>query len=627
MESIPNEILVIITSHLGPDERLQCALVCKNWYVGLLYGNLYEHLKFSTSEQCQKAIDYFNTQSNGIQRKVSELKLVCNYDATKLAHEFPNVVRLDWTDENYSFKDLTQSTIDHDFDRLVQNWKHIQRITEANWHYPITRALLKSTDTALNLTHIDLSFHNRANSDSDLTHYCSSYHRVRELVPHLKNAENLRSLRLHKVYLTLQDMEQIHQGTSRLSVIELRRIKIKLKDNDQQINIQNRYWKDIKVHVKQLCQSVEHLNIELAHNLGDFDGEHRALSMWLKYIGIKYPKLTHFYMNMDHIADIHAMELYYQKPLLLSKAFSKWKHLTVWDVEATPLTRTLMKAMDSGKIRLKQVTIYFSEASSHTQLEAITKSKQKLSIGSLIIKAKRSIRKHTYEGLHLVKLVQSLSSLRKLILDGPCSKLDSLQHECLYEDILLLEILKHASSGLLSVTCFGAFIANEYTSDIFQYHQRRISDKEFPEPSLPFRSSLEDLNIVQCMIHSDKETSKFNGTLNNLLAGCPSLRHLQFSTAKTDYTLKSFNMPSISRITPFTLNLLEVHSLSQMEIDILGENIYEVVDQDGQQRWYLQHNYGEAFVEIPRPLTQKRKYPSLALRRSVQLNGAALVHT
>jgi hypothetical protein len=626
MESIPNEILVIITSYLGPDERLQCALVCKNWYIGLLYGNLYEFLKFSTTDQCQKAIDYFKSQSNGIQRKVTELKLICNYKAMELPYEFPNVEKLVWTDENFSFQDLMPPTIDGDFDKHIQHWKHIREITEANWHYPITRVLLKSTEAALYLTYIDLSFHNRANNIPDLSHYCSSYHRVRELIPHLKNAKNLSFLRLNKIYLTLQDVEQIHKGTPCLSVMELRGIKIKLKDNDQQTNIQNRYWKDIKVHVKQLCQRVSHLNIELAHDLADFDGEHRALTMWLRYIGIKYTNLTHFYINMDNIADIHAMELYYQKPLLGSKAFSKWKNLTVLDMEVAPLTRALMKAIDSSKIQLKQVTIYFSEVSSHTQLEAITKSKQILSIELMNVKVKRFIRKHSYEGLHLVKLVRSLSSLRELVLDGPCSKTDT-ELDGLYEDILLLEILKHASTSLLSLTCFGTYIANAHTGDLFQYHQCKISDAEFPIPSLLFRSSLEDLNIVQCKIYNDKEATKFNETLANLLEGCPSLCHFQFTTARTEFTMTSFNSPSAARVSSIQLNLLNQHMLGQIEIDISGENIYEVVDQDSQQKWYLQHNYGEAFIEIPKPMSQKRKYSCLALRRPIQFNGAALSHT
>lgn len=623
MESLPNEILVMITSHLGPDERLQCALVCKHWYIGLLYGNLYEFLKFTSTEQCQEAIDYFNAQSNNIKRRITELKLICNYDAATLAHEFPNIEKLVWTDEHYSSKDLMRPTIDADFDKRIQNWKRIREITEANWHYPITRALLKSSETAFNITYIDLSFHNRP----DRCHYFSSYHQVRALIPHLRNAKNLSFLRLRDVYLTLQDMEEIHEeDTPSLRVIELKSVKIKLKNDDQQTTLQNRYWKDVKVHVKQYCHRVLHLNIELAHDLGDFDGEHRPLTMWLRYIGIKYTNLTHFYINMDHIADTHAMELYYQKPLLVSKAFSKWKNLAVLDMEIAPLTRSLMKAIDSSKIQLKEVTIYFSDMSSHIQLEAITKSNQRSSIELLNVKAKRSILKHSHEGLYLVQLVRSLSCLRKLNLNGPCSRLDP-QHNGLYEDILLLEILKHVSTSLLSLTCFGIFIANVHMDDIFQFHQSRISDTEFPTPSLPFRSSLEDLNIVQCKIYNEKEADAINNTLSSTLEGCPSLNHFQFTTANTDFTAASFNSPSSRRVSSIELDFLNQHWLDQMEIDISGENIYEVVDQDGQQKWYLQHNYGEAFVEIPKPLSQKRKYPSLTLRGSIHLNGAALPHS
>jgi hypothetical protein len=620
MAHIPNEILVNITIYLRHDERFQCALVCRNWYFGLLNGNLYEHLQFTSTQQCRRAIKYFNTQSQSIQRKVTELKLICDYDATKLAHEFPNLEKLVWTDENFSFKDWIEPTFNGDFDKLVQNWKHIREITEANWHYPITQALLKLPETAHNLIWIDISFHERTYREEP--DYCSNYHRARSFIPYLKNAKNLNFLRLNKIYLTLQDMEQIHSGTSRLSVIELKDIKISLNNTDQQTNIQNRYWKDVQVQVKQLCNRLTHLDIQLAHDLNHFEGENRTLTRWLRYISKKYTNLTDFHINVNSIDDNYAMELYYEKPLLACKAFSKWKNLTVLDMGIAPLTVALTKAMDSSKIQLKEITIYFTETSARTQMEAITKSKQKLSIESLNVKAKRSIHKNTYEGLRLVQMIRALPSLSELFLGGPCSEHGS--RHGLYEDDLLLEILKQTSDNLLSLTCFGIFIANaEY--DMFWVNQR-VDNDEFPKTKLPFRSSLEDLNIVHCKLYKDKEIDAFNDTLAILLLGCPSLDHFQFTTSRTELTTRSFNNPSSSRTSSIELNLSNQPLLLQMEIDISGENIYQVIDKHDQQKWYLQHNYGEAFVEIPKPSSLKRKYTSLALSRSVVLNGATLPH-
>jgi hypothetical protein len=621
MSHIPNEILVNIAAFLRSDERFQCALVCKNWYFSLLNSNLYESLKFSTTQQCQKAINYFNMQSQNTQRTVNELKLICNYDATKLAHEFPNLEKLVWTDENYKFKDWKEPTFSGDFDKLVQSWKHIREITEANWHYPIARALLKLPETALRLTHIDISFHERTyREDLDPA---LSYHRVREFMPHLKNAKNLKFLRLNKIYLTLQDIEQIHEGTTHLSTLDLKYIKIKLKDTDQQVHIRNRYWKGIKVQVNQLCPRVSRLDIELAHDLSDFEDEDRTLSMWLRYISIKYTNLNHFHIDIDRIEDYHAMERYYEKPLLANKAFTKWENLQVLDMGIIPLTSALTKAMDSSKIQLKELTVYSTEHSALTQLEAIAKSNQKLSIKSLNVKAKRPICKNTFEGLRLVQMICTLSSLGELTLSGLYSEHSS--PHGLYEDVLILEALKHANY-LYSFTCIGMFISdNEDYQDTLFWSNRKVSDRAFPEAKLPFKSPIKNLKIVQCKLYSDKEVTKFNDTLAILLPGCPSIHRFHFTVSRTELTTISFNSPLASRTSSIEFNLSNQSFLLQMEIDISGENIYQIINQKGQQKWCLQHNYGDPFVEIPQPLSWKRKYPSLVLSRSVILNGATLV--
>jgi hypothetical protein len=108
MDKMPKELLVLITSDLDMDDKLNCALVREDWYHFIKNSNLYQELKFmNTPDRCEEELAFFK-ENCSLGNTVTELQLErCLIEPASIVFlplTLPKVKHLIWRDCKQAFR-------------------------------------------------------------------------------------------------------------------------------------------------------------------------------------------------------------------------------------------------------------------------------------------------------------------------------------------------------------------------------------------------------------------------------------------------------------------------------------------------------------------------------------------
>ncbi|KAI9475551.1 MAG: hypothetical protein EXX96DRAFT_573756 [Benjaminiella poitrasii] len=607
MAHVPNEILAEIVSHLTFSDKLTAVQTCQGWYQAIgLSGKLYETLTFYDREDMKKAIRFFKRRPH-LRDCVLALDLSFNYDATEIAKTFPNIKRLRWGIEN----DMASGYADPDdspdrqptYRRAIEQFKQLETVVEKNGEfYPVVVPLLRCGRTAQNLTSITFHFFNDSptNQQTQMVYALTYREKVKTMLLLFRFAPRLRFLELSKLYLTLHDMEDLHDQYAPqlqelvlknmlylftdMTLIELMRQTFKVEHGPQ------------PVVVTRPAATIRNVYIDFSHNIDRYDvskGDDKPL-LWLEYVCRKYVNASSVAFGIAAIDETFVQRNIFQSPLV-TPTFA-WTQLRCLDVAICGLTEPLMTAMDAAGIRLETLSIYFRSQSTATlqQTTALLQSRQRESITELFIKARGNIEPSTDEGQAMYALAEGIPRLKHLDVTQEFT-FSGLQIEHGMVPHLLLR----------APQLEGLFIekVSVAMSDAVRY------------PDFAGRTCrLKQLGFGNVYCRTRGQGEVLSKTLNDVvLPVCPALE-------KFDLYVGRIGGPFDQIKTEMVLRFDFVHNprLSDVEINYYDDT-YFCIHLHGQTHWWLQDCPGAPFEKVKK-CPEGKRYVSLGLQHSVFLN-------
>lgn len=356
MDKLPIEVYIKIISYLKYAEKVELLQVCRFWRNCIHYSNLYNHISTKGKARFQKAMSFLGCEEL-YSRQVHRLKIVKSEidfpTLLELPSVFPHLEELLW--EDYHNNQLDIESITQDIQKQLEHWKKLKSITETN-RYLYTPLLLKTGSLPL-LTKLCINLHfNRVDVGKDL-------------IEHLNHAPHLKYFDITQVFLTLQQIELLHDKLPELEVLRLTALtqvtdETSPVDSDQQLNIQPA----LKLHT---------LYLERA----SFSGVSYGISrQWLEYISLKYTNMINF--TITGVGMGNNPQPYYETGL--TRIAEKCHKIQNYVIKIFPLTPVILRAMDTSEIQLKMVEV-MSDGTGQDQLIDISNSGQKEYLQSISV--------------------------------------------------------------------------------------------------------------------------------------------------------------------------------------------------------------------------------------------------
>lgn len=605
MDLIPIEILREITKHLRFEDKFECTLVCRNWYIAItFYGYLYQKIELFEGHSLKDAVTTFRRPGNeDLTNTVEELEIYFPCDDISLITGFTNLKRLTSEFATYSsfdFMDTERIRNMPDYERSVQKLKFLESITEDNLHFPFIVPILKSPQKPVYLKHISYAFYNYAFTHKE-TQVSNAYNydaKLRPMIPLLKNAPNLTFLELKRLYITPYDLEEIHdQYAPNLTTIKLIDVFAGFDTNTVNLltkkafsNIQN-----IKqITLKKLALKMKSFTLEFDENMNgvrsEANAKHTNKNLWFKYVLAKYPNLTDLAINISKIHEAYLLKGVFDK--LWISSFNKLSNLTSYDMKFCQLSRQLLTAMDSNNIRLEKLSVYVNEKTIAIQLKGLEKSMQRHTVKELDIYSKGNVTADGKTGYGILLLLPLFTGLKTLRMYK-----ESLNRNEGYEHRLIPHLLRRAPHlEHLVVRCVNI--------------SRNTEDSlSMPQHQLKF------LELKHFYCDSAKQLQAFSQTMNEyVFTACPQL--LKFAADLCPPEERSSKDPFA-----WDLNFTNNKKLTTVKIMYqIVESIFHIVTPHGcSRRWCKQ-----AFCyDKLRPISEPSKgtwYIRIIIPGSILLN-------
>lgn len=156
MNKLRTEVLIPIFSQLSINDKLECILVCKKWYIIMAENSLYMQLSFSNVNNFNKALDLFDKkQKFGCYVESLTISPSCEIDTVSIflmPRQFPNLKHLNWKEDirpteerleyDISIKNLPPSSV---CQRELKKWNLLQTIDIGLKRLPFMKTLLESS--------------------------------------------------------------------------------------------------------------------------------------------------------------------------------------------------------------------------------------------------------------------------------------------------------------------------------------------------------------------------------------------------------------------------------------------------------------------------------------------------
>ncbi|KAL7308067.1 hypothetical protein PS15m_011966 [Mucor circinelloides] len=427
MDSIPTDILREITKYLRFEDKLECTLVCRNWYIAItFYGLLYHKIELFEGHNLKNAITTFKRPGNEeLIRAVEELEIYFPCDDINLITVFTNLKKLTSGFVTYSGFDFMEMERIFDmtaYERSVQKLKRLEYIVEDNLHFPFVVPILKSPHKPVYLKHISYAFYNYAFSQGEMQVATAFNYdaKLRPMIPLLKNAPNLTFLELKRLYITPYDLEEIHdQYAPNLTTLKLVNVfagfdasAIQMLTKKAFPHVQNTK----QITIRKLALKIKSFTLEFDQNMNGMQLEanpkHNSKNLWLKYIAAKYPNLTELAINITKIHETYLLKGVFDK--LWMSSFKRLTHLTSYDMKLCQLSGQLLTAMDNNNIRLEKLSVYVNEKTLAIQLKGIEESAQRHTVKQLDIYTKGNVTLAGKVGYGILLLLPWFTGLKTL---------------------------------------------------------------------------------------------------------------------------------------------------------------------------------------------------------------------
>ncbi|KAI9475444.1 MAG: hypothetical protein EXX96DRAFT_573317 [Benjaminiella poitrasii] len=515
MERLPTEVFLQIITHLSLDDKLNCILVCSKWHNLITMANLYRSLDFCKQDKLHQAITFFHTQEDRRRQAVQDLTIsdCCNsvHRRASLPTTFPNLKTLKFiaTEEPKSIPVDQDSQLKQN----VQMWQRLECVTERLRYYSITLCLLRSPQPVTHLRSIHIIYH--SDQFYEESRHAENYYKFRSLLRYLKNAPHLSDLSVANTFVSLKDLECIHQSCPRLESLALNQVNMRFAN--RHIHLILGSFEKVNLNglpVWKAADSLRRLTISTANSADDDDvGKDQMIQLhWLEYLGQKYPHLTHLSM-LPLSVDPRPSNLLEEQ--LMTNFGTTWTQLKSFHSALYPLTAQLIQAMDTNQVQLNQLVLHGDPDLIEKQLISLKSSKQKETITQLTLQYSKGHPAADTNGWYLKEncgwiesgLLSELSRLRQLTI----TTIDIEQPIICYLDTLSA-ILKHVPVHLQVLELDGVCARNT---------QYLLDDRTI---------QLKQLRIGEFVVMQDDNNalSTLNGWLVHLLDHCPSLTSFDF---------------------------------------------------------------------------------------------------
>lgn len=365
MERLPRETFLLICSYLDFESRFQFAYVCKGWHSIISNHNLYETVYFDKDHNTP--IDFFankkefgstvkSLQVNGVGITFSHVKKWPNHFpllqnlslAIAEADMWSSDYEEEYDEDEYCYEEDGQcfNTKSSSF----KKWSRLASISEFT-KYMYTGSILLSGNYP-KLTSIDLNFSFIPDHAVDSV--------MEMIVQGVKNAPNLKYLKLIVAKLSLKKLDLLHLHAPNLEGLILENISLG-EDSESSSTIQV----DEEIAAKQLTR------LEMQGSRFSFyENDDLTISQWLHYISRKYPNIEVLKMNQFTPASIE-----YEAPIV--HTINQCRKLKTFNVDFCYLSTDVLSAFDQTAIQLEK---YSSESQDMTELRNLSVTKHRHSI-------------------------------------------------------------------------------------------------------------------------------------------------------------------------------------------------------------------------------------------------------
>ncbi|CAO3616694.1 unnamed protein product [Mucor fragilis] len=427
MDLIPTDILREITKYLRFEDKFECTLVCRNWYIAITFhGLLYHKIELFEGHNLKNAVATFKRPGNEeLTQAVEELEIYFPCDDINLITVFTNLKRLTSgfvTFSEFDFMEMERICDMAAYERSVQKLKRLEYISEDNFHYPFVMPILKSPHKPVYLKHISYAFYNYAFSQGEMQVAAAFNYdaKLRPMIPLLKNAPNLTFLELKRLYITPFDLEEIHdQYAPHLTTLKLMEVFAGFDANAIQMLTKKAFphmQNTKQITLKRLALKMKSFTLELDQTMNgaqsDMNTRHNSKKLWLKYVAAKYPNLTELAINTTKIHETYLLRGVFDK--LWMSAFGRLTHLTSYDMKFCQLSEQLLKAMDKNGIRLEKLSVYAYERTIGTQIKGLEESAQRHTVKQLDIYTKGNVTLEGKVGCSILLLLPLFPGLKTL---------------------------------------------------------------------------------------------------------------------------------------------------------------------------------------------------------------------
>ncbi|GAN04249.1 hypothetical protein MAM1_0058d03709 [Mucor ambiguus] len=427
MDLIPADILREVTKYLRFEDKLECTLVCRNWYIAITFhGLLYHKLELFEGHNLKNAVTIFKRPGNEeLIQAVEELEIYFPCDDINLIAAFSNLKKLTSgfvTYSEFDFMEVDRICDMTAYERSVQKLNRLEYIVEDNLHYPFVMPILKSPHKPVYLKHISYAFYNYAFTQKEIQAAAVFNYdaKLRPMIPLLKNAPNLTFLELKRLYITPIDLEEIHdQYAPNLTTLKLTDVFAGFDANVIQM-LTKKYFphtqRTKQITIKRLALRIKSFTLEFDQSMNgmqsNMNAKHNSKNLWLKYVATKYPNLTELAINITEIHESYLLKGVFDK--LWMSCLSRLTHLTSYDMKFCQLSGPLLKAMDKSNIRLKKLSVYVHEKTIDIQIKGLRETAQRHTVKQLDIYTKGNVTLEGKMGCGILLLLPLFSGLKKL---------------------------------------------------------------------------------------------------------------------------------------------------------------------------------------------------------------------
>ncbi|KAF1799281.1 hypothetical protein V8B55DRAFT_1537036 [Mucor lusitanicus] len=517
MDLIPADILREITKYLRFEDKFECTLVCRNWYIAITFhGLLYHKIELFEGHNLKNAVTTFKRPGNEeLIQAVQELEVYFPCDDINLITIFSNLRKLTSgfvTYSEFDFMEMEDRICDMAaYERSVQKLKRLEYIVEDNLHYPIVMPILKSPHKPVYLKHISYAFYNYAFSQGEMQVSAAFNYdaKLRPMIPLLKNAPNLTFLELKRLYITPFDLEEIHdQYAPNLTTLKLTDVFAGFDANATQMLAKKAFphiQHTKQITLKKLALKIKSFTLEFdQHMLGiqtaDTNAKHNSKNLWLKYVAAKYPSLTELSINIAKIHETYLLKGVFDK--LWMSSLSRLTHLTRYDMKFCQLSGPLLKAMDKSNIRLEKLSVYIHEKTIGIQIKGLEESAQRHTVKQLEIFTKGNVTQEGKVGSGILLLLPLFTGLKTLkMFKESLNRKEGYEHRMIPHLLHQAPHLEHLMIRFVNIS--------------------RMAEENL---TLPEHSNLKYLELKHFYCDSAKQLRAFSQTMNQYVFGkCPQL--------------------------------------------------------------------------------------------------------